>query len=327
MVERLKILITGGAGYVGSHIALELIDKGHDVVVVDNLSTGLASLVPDGASLEIVDIRDRRSVADIMRTYSIDTVIHCAGSTVVPESVRDPLKYYDNNFGGSLGLLGAMRDAAVRRLLFSSTAAVYAMSDEKLIREEAPLAPASPYGASKLMVEQMIRDMAEANELKFMILRYFNVAGADAQGRSGQSTPNATHLIKIAAEVALGKREALEIYGTDFATHDGTGVRDFIHVSDLANAHRLAIEALMGGVINKTYNCGYGRGYSVGDVVKSLELITQSRLPVRLAPRRPGDLATVVAKSTALQEDLGWTPLHDDISEILRDALAWEKRI
>jgi UDP-glucose 4-epimerase len=321
------ILITGGAGYVGSHIALEMLDAGHEVVVADNLSTGLLSLVPEGAKLETADVRDRDRMSSIMSAHGIDTVVHCAGSTVVPDSVRYPLDYYDNNVGGSLGLLHAMQDAGVRRVLFSSTAAVYAVKDSNPIGEDGTLAPASPYGASKLMVERIIQDMAAAGRVEFIILRYFNVAGADEQGRSGQSTPKATHLIKIAAEVALAKRETLEIYGTDWPTPDGTGVRDFIHVNDLARAHRLAAEALATGAGNRIYNCGYGHGYSVREVVQAVEQITQRRLPTQTAPRRPGDLAAVVADSAALQENLGWTPRHDDLKEILRHALAWEERI
>jgi UDP-glucose 4-epimerase len=323
----MSILITGGAGYVGSHIALELLDTGHDVVIADNLSTGFESLVPGSARLEIADIHDRTRMAALMRAHGVKTVVHCAGSTVVPDSVHDPLGYYDNNVGGSLSLLRAMKDAGVQRLLFSSTAAVYAVSGSGPISETAPLAPASPYGASKLMVEQIIQDLATASRLKFMILRYFNVAGADALGRSGQCTPSATHLIKIASEVALAKREELEIFGTDWPTVDGTGVRDFIHVNDLAQAHRLAVEALGNGITNRIYNCGYGHGYSVRDVVCALEQVTKRPISTRSAPRRPGDLAEVVADSTALQRSLGWTPRHDDLNEILKHALAWESGV
>lgn len=324
----MTILITGGAGYVGSHIALELLDNHHEVVVVDNLKTGDPSLVPNHAHLVVADIQDSDRMASIMCNHRINIVIHCAGSTVVPDSVRDPLDYYSNNVGGSLGLLQAMQHTGVRRIVFSSTAAVYRIDGTKPVAETAPLAPKTPYGASKLMVERIIQDMADSGRVEFIILRYFNVAGADAGGRSGQATPAATHLIKVAAEVALAKREALKIYGSDWPTPDGTGVRDFIHVSDLARAHRLAVEALRrGGVSNRIYNCGYGRGYSVREVVQALEQITQKRLPTQVAPRRPGDLATVIADSTALQEHLGWIPQHNKLDIILRHALAWEQRI
>lgn len=327
MLENKSILITGGAGYVGSHIALELLDTGYDVVVVDDLSNSTPTLVPKRAYFEIADIRERDRMASIMRSHCIDTVIHCAGSTVVPASVSDPISYYMNNVGGSLELFDAMRETGVRRVLFSSSAAVYSIDEAKPIAESAPLGPTSPYGASKMMVERIIQDIAAAGELEFIILRYFNVAGADPQGRSGQSTPAATHLIKIAVEVALAKREALEIYGIDWPTPDGTGIRDFIHVSDLARAHRLAVEALANGAGNRIYNCGYGHGYSVREVVQTLEQVTRRHLSARIAPRRPGDLAAVVADSTALKKHLGWTPQHDDLKEILRHALAWEEQI
>lgn len=322
-----NILVTGGAGYVGSHIAIEMLDAGYRVLVVDNLSTGKEFLVPKQAGFQAIDILDVDSMTTLMRTQRIGAVVHCAGSTVVPESVRDPLNYYNNNVGGSLALFEAMRLADVRQLVFSSTAAVYDVRAEEKTDEASALGPCSPYGASKLMVERIIQDLAAAYQLDYMILRYFNVAGADAHGRSGQCTPGATHLIKIACEVALGKRHHLDIYGTDWPTEDGTGVRDFIHVSDLAEAHRLAMEALLSGSGNAIYNCGYGHGHSVKQVVRALENVVGYSVEYRSAPRRPGDLASVVADSRALKTDLRWVPRYDDIREILSHALAWERRL
>ena len=322
-----NILVTGGAGYVGSHIAIEMLDAGYPVLVVDNLSTGNEFLVPRQAEFQAIDIRDVDAMVTLMRSQRIGAVVHCAGSTVVPESVQDPLNYYDNNVAGSLALFEAMQLADVRRLVFSSTAAVYDVRAEEKTDEASALGPCSPYGASKLMVERIIQDLAAAYQLDYMILRYFNVAGADAHGRSGQCTPGATHLIKIACEVALGKRHHLDIYGTDWPTKDGTGVRDFIHVSDLAEAHRLAMEALLSGGGNAIYNCGYGYGYSVKQVVRALEDVVGYAVEYRSAPRRPGDLASVVADSRALKTDLRWVPRYDDIREILSHALAWERRL
>ncbi|WP_081617355.1 UDP-glucose 4-epimerase GalE [Thioalkalivibrio sp. ALMg11] len=322
----MSILVTGGAGYIGSHIALALLDDGSDVVVADNLSTGLRALVPAGAAFERVDLRDREKLADLMVEYGVEAVIHCAASTVVPDSVMDPLGYYENNILGTLTLLQAMQAGKVRRLIFSSTAAVYNPEGRSLISEHENPDPVSPYGASKLMAERMVRDMAVAGDVDFTILRYFNVAGADPMGRSGQSTPAATHLIKVAAEVACGARSTLTIFGTEWPTPDGTGVRDYVHVSDLAQAHISALKSLDGPAHNSTLNCGYGRGSSVRDVIHAVERATGEVLPVNVAPARPGDLAEVVADARALRRALNWKPQYDDLDVIVRHSLEWESK-
>ena len=321
------VLVTGGAGYIGSHVVLALLDAGYPVVVVDDLSTGRRDAVAPAASFVEGDIGDAALIAETMVRHSVGAVMHFAGSVVVPESVADPLKYYLQNTCKSRGLIQACVEAGVRRFIFSSTAAVYGSVDGGPVPEAAPTLPASPYGASKLMTEWMLRDAAAAHDLAYVALRYFNVAGADPQGRCGQSTPGATHLIKVACEVAAGRRPAMEIFGEDYETPDGTCVRDFIHVTDLAEAHLAALRDLETRGRSLTLNCGYGRGYSVKQVLAAVQRAAASPLEVRSAPRRPGDVAEIVADASRIREELGWQARHDDLDGIVRDALAWERKL
>jgi UDP-glucose 4-epimerase len=323
----MTVLITGGAGYIGSHMGLALADAGVPFVVVDDLRTGRAELVPAAArELVIADVGDTAAMGRLMRRHGVTAVVHFAGSTVVPESVSDPLGYYGNNTAGTRALLEACVAAGVGAFLFSSTAAVYGSARSR-VDETAPVAPEAPYGRSKLMAEQMLRDAAAAHGLRFAILRYFNVAGADPALRAGQATPNATHLIKVAVEAAVGRREGLTVFGTDYPTADGTGVRDFIHVADLVEAHRLALDHLDRGGDNLMLNCGYGRGYSVRDVIAAVERHAGGALDVAYGPRRPGDIAELIAEAGALRQTLGWRPMHDSLDTIVATALAWEKRL
>jgi UDP-glucose 4-epimerase len=320
------VLVTGGAGYIGSHTVHALLDRGERVVVLDNLSTGVKAQVGKDAVFVQGDVADAALVKQIIAEHRVDAVIHFAGSIVVPESVRDPLTYYDNNVVKTRTLLQAVVEAGVKQFIFSSTATVYAEDAPQPLKEDAPKAPISPYARSKLMTEWMLEDVARAHDLRAMVLRYFNVAGADAQGRTGQSSPNATHLIKRAAMAALGRVPQLDIFGTDYPTPDGTGVRDYIHVTDLAAAHLLALDALRRGAAGATYNCGYGRGLSVREVVQGVEKVTGKPLPVRVGPRRAGDPPMLVADPSRIKVALGWKPAHDGIEEIISSALAWEKR-
>lgn len=321
------ILVTGGAGYIGSHMILGLIDRGDRVVVIDDLSTGVREQVcPDAEFIE-GDVADTELVRGILKSRKIDAVIHFAGSVIVPESVTDPLKYYDNNTAASRNLLAACVAEGIGRFVFSSTAAVYGMPDTTIVTEETPTAPINPYGRSKLMTEWMLRDIAAAHPFRFMALRYFNVAGADPAGRTGQSTPRATHLIKRACQAALGRVPALDIFGTDFDTPDGTGVRDYIHVSDLIAAHLLALDALATGAESNVYNCGYGRGLSVREIIAAVERVSGVKVPAREGPRRAGDPGMLVADSSKLMRQLGWTPRYGDIDEIVKSAYAWERRL
>jgi UDP-glucose 4-epimerase len=322
----MSILVTGGAGYIGSHMIYGLLDRSKEVCVLDNLSTGVRSLVPDGARFFHGDVSNRNLVQWILADREVDAVIHFAGSAVVPDSVSDPLAYYRNNTAGSRDLLEACVAGGVKHFIFSSTAAVYGACEGRCIDESHATAPINPYGRSKLMTEWMLQDVAQASEMRFTVLRYFNVAGADPGGRTGQSTPRATHLIKRACQAALGRATHLDIYGCDFPTPDGTGVRDYIHVADLVEAHGLALEALRSGGASATFNCGYGRGFSVRQVVEAVERATGRRLPIRIQARRPGDPAAVVADSSRLRSDLGWRPCHDSLDEIVRHALDWEAR-
>ena len=321
----MTVLITGGAGYIGSHMVWELLDSGESVVVIDRLSTGFEWAVPAEAKLIIGDIADQHLVRDTIERNYVDAVIHFAGSVVVPDSVRDPLAYYENNTSKSRTLIEAVVKSNVKNFIFSSTAAVYGDGGLEPVTEETPLLPQSPYGVSKLMTEWMLRDTAAAHDFRYTALRYFNVAGADPKGRSGQSTRGATHLIKVACETALGKRPYMEIYGHDFPTPDGTCVRDYIHVSDLVAAHRLALDRLRTGASSIVANCGYGRGYSVHDVIESVERVHGRPIDARLTDRRAGDAASVVANSARARKDLGWEPGFDNLDVIVETALAWEK--
>lgn len=321
----MAVLVTGGAGYIGSHMVWELLDAGEQVVVLDRLSTGFEWAVAPEAKLIVGDVADHELVASAIREHGVDSIIHFAGSIVVPESVADPLGYYENNTCKTRTLLETAVRSGVANFIFSSTAAVYGGAGMEPVREDARLAPESPYGLSKLMSEWMLRDAAAAHGLRYTALRYFNVAGADPKGRTGQSTPGATHLIKVACETALGKRASMQVFGTDYPTPDGTCIRDYIHVSDLAAAHRLALQRLREGGANLVANCGYGHGYSVLDVIDSVRRAFGHDFDVRMGDRRPGDAAAVVANSDLARGELGWTPQRDDLDLIVNDALQWER--
>ena len=323
----MTILVTGGAGYIGSHMVHALLDAGERVVVLDNLSTGFDWAVPARAPLIVGDTGDQRLVRDILRDHDVDAIIHFAASVVVPDSVRDPLAYYRNNTVNSRALMECAVQSGVRHFIFSSTAAVYGNPIELPVREDAPTLPISPYGWSKLMTETMLRDASHAHGLGHIILRYFNVAGADPQGRTGQSTAGATHLIKVAVEAAVGLRSTLDVFGTDYPTPDGTCIRDYIHVGDLVLAHCAALQALRSGAPSLTLNCGYGHGFSVHDVIDAVKRVSGVDFPVRTAPRRAGDAAMVVADTTQIRKALGWQPRFDDLATIVRDALAWERKL
>jgi UDP-glucose 4-epimerase len=320
------ILVTGGAGYIGSHVALMLAEAGERVVVLDNLSTGFREAVLHGTFVE-GDTGDRALVSRVLAEHDIDTVMHFAAHTIVPESVSDPLRYYRNNTCATRNLLECCRDAGVRNLVFSSTAAVYGIPQDGLAREDSPTVPINPYGTSKLMSEWMLRDLSAASGLRHVALRYFNVAGSDPGGRIGQSTRKATLLVKVACEAALGKRPALTIFGTDYPTPDGTGVRDYIHVTDLADAHVRALAYLREGGASRTFNVGYGRGFSVREVIAAVERVQGAPLPVREAQRRPGDPPRLIAVSDAIREVLDWKPQLDDLDVIVRTSLEWERRL
>jgi len=322
------ILVTGGAGYIGSHAVLALLDAGRRVVVLDNLVTGFRSAVPEGAAFVEGDVGDPAVVGRVLANHKVQAILHFAGSVVVPESVTDPLKYYGNNTVNSRSLIESAVEAGVGHFLFSSTAATYGIPDSVPIAEDAPTRPINPYGMSKLMTEAMLKDVAAAHPINYMALRYFNVAGADPAGRAGQSTAGATHLIKVAVEAATGKRDAVSIFGDDFATPDGTGVRDYIHVSDLAAAHVAALDALIAEPERSDIlNCGYGRGFSVREVLDAVDRVTGKPIRRVTGPRRPGDPDCLVADNRRLLARLGWRPRHDDLDGIVRDALAWERRI
>lgn len=321
----MAVLVTGGAGYIGSHMVWELLDAGEEVVVLDRLSTGFAWAVAPEATLVVGDVADTDLVGRLIRDHGVDAIIHFAGSIVVPESVADPLAYYENNTCKTRALIETAVRAGVPDFIFSSTAAVYGGAGSEPVREDARLAPESPYGLSKLMSEWMLRDAAAAHGLRYTALRYFNVAGADPKGRTGQSTPGATHLIKVACETALGKRASMQVYGTDYPTPDGTCVRDYIHVSDLVAAHRLALQRLRAGGGGLVANCGYGHGYSVLEVIAAVRRAFGRDFDVVTGPRRAGDAAAVVADPALARAELGWSPARDDLDLIVRDALAWER--
>jgi UDP-glucose 4-epimerase len=323
----MTVLVTGGAGYIGSHMVLALLDAGDSVVVVDNLSTGFRSAVPAPAVLVEGNCGDQDLVQAVIARYNVRAIIHFAGSIVVPDSVADPLGYYLNNTVNSRALIEAAVKSGVKAFIFSSTAAVYGNPKTIPVKEDADLKPVSPYGTSKLMTELMLADTAFAHDFRFVALRYFNVAGADPAGRAGQSTPRATHLIKVACETALGKRPAMDVYGTDYATADGTCVRDYIHVTDLVAAHMAALAYLERGGASDVFNCGYSSGYSVIEVIEAVKRAAGGPFPVNLAPRRPGDAEAIVACSTKIRGRLGWQPNLADLDLIVTHALAWERAL
>lgn len=326
MMREKPILVTGGAGYIGSHVVRQLGEAGHKVIVLDNLSTGFREAVLHG-ELVVGDTGDRAFITQLLRTHDIDSVLHFAAHIVVPESVSNPLKYYGNNTSNTRELLAACSAAGVKHFIFSSTAAVYGIPANMECAEDSPLAPINPYGRSKLMSEWMLQDLAAASDLRYGVLRYFNVAGADPEGRIGQSTPKATHLIKVACEAAVGKRDHIDIFGTDYDTPDGTCIRDYIHVEDLAHAHLLALKHLKNGGDSLTANCGYGHGYSVREVLDTVQRIAGTKLDVREAPRRAGDPPALIARADRIRGLLGWTPRYNDLDTIVGHALAWERRL
>lgn len=323
----MTVLVTGGAGYIGSHMVLALLDAGERVVVLDNLSTGFRAAVPPAATLVEGNVGDAALVGRVIGEHGVRAIIHFAGSIVVPDSVADPLGYYHNNTSNSRTLIEAAVKGGVKRFIFSSTAAVYGNPQEIPVKEDAPLKPVSPYGTSKLMTEWMLADTAFAHDFNYVALRYFNVAGADPQGRTGQSTPRATHLIKVACETALGKRPSMDVFGTDYPTADGTCVRDYIHVTDLVAAHMVALRHLDGGGASDVFNCGYSSGYSVFEVIDAVKRASGGPFPVNLAPRRPGDAEAIVADSSKIRSKLGWSPMLDNLDLIVTHALTWEKSL
>jgi UDP-glucose 4-epimerase len=321
----MTVLVTGGAGYIGSHMVHALADAGEPVVVLDDLSSGFRSALPQSVPLCVGDVGDQHLVASIIGDHKLNTIIHFAGSIVVPDSVRDPLGYYRNNTVNTRALIESALKGGVKHFIFSSTAAVYGNPAVLPVSEDAPTRPMSPYGTSKLMSEIMLHDVAAAHDLRYVILRYFNVAGADPKQRTGQSTPAATHLIKVGVETALGLRPKLEVYGTDYPTPDGTCIRDYIHVSDLARAHSAALAHLRRGGASMTFNCGYGHGYSVLEVVSAIERVTGRKLPVQMGGRRPGDPISLVADVNRIRSHLDWSPQFEDLDTIVSHALAWEQ--
>ena len=320
------ILVTGGAGYIGSHVLLQLQARGERAVVIDNLSTGFRQAVAN-APLIVGDVGDRALLANTLREHQVDTVMHFAANTIVPESVRDPLKYYANNTCAARNLLEACMQNGVRRLVFSSTAAVYGIPTSGIAKEDAQLAPINPYGTSKLMSEWILRDLAAVTDFRYVSLRYFNVAGSDPQGRIGQSTRKATLLIKVACEAIVGKRAHVSIFGTDYETPDGTGVRDYIHIEDLARAHVNALDYLRRGGAPTVLNCGYSHGYSVREVLDGVQRVAGQRLTIKEEPRREGDPPVLVAEAQRIRSQLGWVPKLDNLDAIIDSSLRWERRL
>jgi UDP-glucose 4-epimerase len=320
----MTVLVTGGAGFIGSHMVHRLCDEGSKVVVLDNLTTGFDWAIPDAARLIKGDIGDETIVSEIISDHAIEAIVHFAGSIIVPESVADPLGYYLNNTVKSRGLIASAVAGGVKNFIFSSTAAVYGAPEIMPVTESTPQLPVSPYGSSKLMTEIMLRDTAAAHDFRYVALRYFNVAGADPKGRTGQSTKGATHLIKVACEAAQGKRTHLDVFGTDYDTPDGTCIRDYIHVSDLVMAHSDALAYLRDGGPATVMNCGYSRGFSVLEVIESVKRVSGVDFDVRLAERRPGDPPQIVAASDLIRKTLNWQPEHEDLDTIVRHALDWE---
>ncbi|MEZ5688194.1 MAG: UDP-glucose 4-epimerase GalE [Caenibius sp.] len=328
MTQKVPVLVTGGAGYIGSHAVLALKDGGWPVAVIDNLTTGFRFAVPDGVPLYEGDIEDADLLARIFSEQGTKAIMHFAGSIIVPESVENPLRYYHNNTAKSRALIESAVNGGVQHFIFSSTAATYGIPDISPVNEDSPKKPINPYGMSKLMTELMLADTANAHPLNYCALRYFNVAGADPQARSGQSTAGATHLIKVAVEAALGKRESVSVFGTDYDTPDGTGVRDYIHVSDLAAAHVLALEALVvEPARSMTMNCGYGRGFSVLEVLDAVDRVTNMTINRIMGPRRAGDPDSLISDNRRIKDTLPWQPRYADLDTIIGHALQWERKL
>jgi UDP-glucose 4-epimerase len=323
----MTVLITGGAGYIGSHMVLELLDAGEQIVVIDNLSTGFQEAVPKGVPLVIGDTGDQALVSRLIRDYAVKAIIHFAASLIIPDSVRDPLAYYRNNTVNSRALIECAVHGGVKHFIFSSTCAVYGNPKNLPVSEDTPTLPISPYGASKMMTEIILRDTSNAYGFDRVNLRYFNVAGADPKCRAGQSTRAATHLIKVAVEAALGLRTKVEVFGTDYPTPDGTCIRDYIHVSDLCRAHWDALRYLRSGGQSLTLNCGYGRGFSVLEVLETVKQVSGVHFPVVNAAQRLGDPAEIVAETKLIRQTLGWNPRFDDLATIIAHALAWERTL
>ena len=323
----MTVLVTGGAGYIGSHTVLALAEAGEDVVVIDDLSTGFSAYLPEGVPLFIGDAGDENLLEGVIAQHNIESIIHFAGSVVVPDSMRDPLGYYRNNFMTARNLLNVAVKRGINRFIFSSTAAVYGNPDQVPVPEHAPTRPLSPYGSSKLMTEIMLHDVAAAYGMQYVVLRYFNVAGADPQARIGLATAGATHLLKIAVEAATGQRAKIDVFGTDYPTQDGSCIRDFIHVTDLSQAHRSALAYLRNGGASTTLNCGYGRGYSVLETIDAVRRVSGRSFAVQYAPRRPGDIMTMVADTSRIRGLLDWKPQYEDLETIAAHALAWEDKL
>ena len=328
MTDKPMVLVTGGAGYIGSHAVLALRDEGYPVVVLDNLSTGFRWAIPEDVHFVHGEIDDQPLVEAFLKTLNVGAIMHFAGSIIVPESVDNPLKYYHNNSAKSRDLIESAIRCNVAHFIFSSTAATYGSPKESPVGEDSPKQPINPYGMSKLMTENMLADVAAAHPINYAVLRYFNVAGADPLGRTGQSTEGATHLIKVAVEAALGKRASVAVFGADYDTPDGTGVRDYIHVSDLASAHVRALDALRQNTgRNYTMNCGYGRGFSVMEVLDAVDRVTSRTIDRRIEGRRPGDPASLISDNRHIMSELAWKPIYDDLEQIVAHALAWERKL
>jgi len=325
--DEICVLATGGAGYIGSHVVYALLDRGYRVVVLDNLSTGERDLVADDAIFVEGDVGDRRLVQSLLDEHACRAVLHFAAAIVVPESVQEPIRYYANNVANSIALLQSCQNSSVDSFVFSSTAAVYDGDGHHALTEDDKLGPANPYGRSKLMIETILRDVAAISSMRYGILRYFNVAGADPQMRTGQSAPVATHLIKRACQAAVGTLDHIDVFGSDYPTPDGTAVRDYIHVSDLATAHIQLLEQLLGGGDSSVLNCGYGHGFSVRQVLEAVERVAGAPLDIRPASRREGDAASLIANPDRLRKLLGWVPEYDDLDRIVETALRWERRL
>ena len=321
----MKILITGGAGYIGSHVLKALGSGNHDITIYDNLSTGFREAITSG-ELVVGDLAEKEKLDKLFADKKFEAVLHFAGSIVVPDSVSDPIFYYQNNTINSHFLLSLCAKYKVHKFIFSSTAAVYGMPEDGVCREDSELKPINPYGQSKLMTEHMLKDLAFASDFRYVALRYFNVSGADPEGRIGQSFPKATHLIKVACETACGKREKIDLFGTDYNTKDGSCVRDYIHVSDLADAHVKALEYLGKGGKSEVLNCGYGHGYSVKEVISRVKEITGVDFKVNEVPRRPGDPGSLTSEASRISKVIGWKPQYNDLNIIIKSAYEWEKK-